>query len=146
MISQAVLPAAPTECARVRIELLSLLDVTGADPFREPHKLLSRLVRRVDALSRWNGLALEDTRGRELAQALQSLNYDTTPLRRARYDSPNAKGETRRNNTVTGAFEVSGPQDLLRDIWPALAIGERCHLGRGAREGLGWVSIRALGR
>lgn len=122
----------------VRLEIVSKTDVGNTDPFENPHRLLSRLLRRADGISKWNGLAITDAAGRALAQHMAGLQYDTSSLKLIKYTSPNAKKQIRANRAVTGHLTISGD---WAPVWPVLAMGERCHMGRGAVEGLGRIKI-----
>ncbi|MCP4005907.1 MAG: hypothetical protein GY725_17085, partial [bacterium] len=53
------------------------------------------------------------------------------------------RGQARRKDTMTGALLITG--DIPR-IWPLLAMGEQCHLGRGAVEGLGAFRLEGQGQ
>jgi len=125
----------------VQLTMLSPVDASGADPFAEPHTILARAFRRVDAISRWNGVALETDKAIAVARQLRSLDYDLTGLVAGRYSSPNRHGQRRNDPTISGTLVVRGD---LTDIWPVLRIAERAHIGRHAVEGLGRVRIDAL--
>jgi hypothetical protein len=62
------------------------------------------------------------------------LDYQQSSLVRDSYFSPNRKFQQRRHKTMTGVLVATGS---LEPILPILAIGERCHIGRAAIEGLG---------
>ncbi|VAW19610.1 hypothetical protein MNBD_ALPHA12-1626, partial [hydrothermal vent metagenome] len=132
------LPLPPEPGRDVSITFLSPTDTTGGNPLAEPHKLLTRLLRRVDGISRWNGMALTNEAGRALAAHIRTLGFDTGGLRPGAYSSSNAHRQKRVKTTITGALVLSGN---IAPIWPLLAMGERCHLGRGAVEGLGAFSL-----
>lgn len=119
---------------RVRLTFLSPVDATGRDIAAEPQTLITRLIRRVDAVSRWNGVALQDGLGAALAAHAHGLAYDLTELRFGHYESPNRFGQLRRDPVISGHLTLSGD---LSPIWPLLHIGTRCHVGRKAVEGLG---------
>jgi len=129
------------ETRAVAVVFLTATDTGGAFPAHEPHRIVSRLLRRVDGLSRWNGLALEPSAGKAFAEYARTLDYDTSGLRRGRYESPNAKGQVRAKATMSGTLGISGD---IAPLLPVLAMGERCHLGRGAVEGLGVFRVDAL--
>lgn len=124
----------PTDVHTVRLVFTAPTDIAGKDPRPAPHLILTRLQRRVDAISRWNGLGLSDDAGRMLASQLRQFSFDASALVVGNHLSPNACGEVRRKETMTGILAVTGNIPL---IWPLLAMGEKCHLGRGAVEGLG---------
>lgn len=75
-----------------------------------------------------------------MAQHMACLHYDTSGLNPTKYTSPNAQKQNRVNHAVTGHIIINGD---WAPIWPVLAMGERCHLGRGAVEGLGRFEIVA---
>lgn len=125
----------------VRLVLRSPMDVSGRNPVLEPWTLLSRMIRRVDGVSRWNGVALDAETGRALAEHVRGLGYDLSGLKRGWHDSPNRRAEARRDPVVTGELVVAGD---LGPIWPILRVAERCHAGRHAVEGLGWFELIAV--
>ncbi len=117
----------------VRLEILSPMDASTARGALEA-SLLSRLLRRVDALSRWQGLALDSRQTRRLTEQLRGLDFTGTRLRFGVYNSPNRKRQNRARRSVSGHLVAVGD---LHGLMPVLAIGERCHVGRGAVEGQG---------
>ncbi len=119
---------------RVALRFLSPVDASGAPIAERPHSLLTRLIRRADAMSRWNGVALSHETGRELARHAAGLDYDLTGLRPGHYQSPNRHGQLRRDPALFGQIVIGGD---LAPLWPILQIGARCHIGRHAVEGLG---------
>jgi len=133
------LPACPDAGNAVTLRLLSPLDITGTRRDAHPSSLLSRLLRRIDGLSRWNGMALEPEAGRAMAQSFRHLAVDLSGLRATQQLSPNAKGQRRVRDVVLGEIVISGD---WAPIWPLLAMGEQAHLGRGAVEGLGRYDLR----
>lgn len=135
------LPHFPEVAKAVRLVFVSPTDTGGADPVAHPHRLLSRLLRRVDGLSRWNGIGLEDGAGRAFANHVKTLTYDTSEIRCGGYLSPNARGQRRKKTTMTGALGIRGD---IASIWPVLAMGERCHMGRAAVEGLGAFRVEVV--
>lgn len=132
----------PSSQKALQIVFTSQVDVGKTDPFVAPHRMLSRLLRRVDGISRWNGVGLTDEAGRALAQHMAGLEYDTSALVQGTYHSPNAKGQKRVNQTVTGPLVVKGD---WTSVWPVLAMGQRCNMGRGAVEGLGAFRLMIRG-
>ncbi len=128
--------ALPPAGERVTLELLGPADTSG---IRKPgavleRSLLARLVRRVNALGHWHGLRLSSACTRTLTAVLEAVDYSASDLVRDTYCSPNRLGQNRRNPCVRGRLRISGP---VGPILPILAIGERCHIGRAAREGIG---------
>jgi hypothetical protein len=135
-VVEALAPA-PPDNAKVRLSFQAPADMMP-DDFSNPHRILTRLLRRVDGVSRWNGLGLDNDVGRDLAKALAGYEFDIGMLQAGRHLGPNAKRQKRRKQVMTGSFIVRGD---IAAIWPMLVIGERCHLGRGAVEGLGAFRI-----
>ncbi|OLS50197.1 hypothetical protein BV379_19190 [Rhodovulum sulfidophilum] len=124
-----------------RLVFLSPMDATGTDAMAQPWTILSRALRRADALSRWNGMALDDEVAAAIAAGLRDLEYDVTGLRPGRYASPNRHGQARQDPTLAGQLIVRGD---LSDIWPVLRIAERAHIGRHAVEGLGRIRLETV--
>jgi len=133
-ISVGALRPMPVDARSARLVFTSPTDASGGEPHAEPHRILTRLQRRVDGISRWNGVGLSDEAGRALAGQAKGFGFDASGLRTGRYQSPNARGQVRRKDTMTGVLLITGD---IAQIWPLLAMGEKCHLGRGAVEGLG---------
>lgn len=131
----------PKSMRAVRLVFTSPTDIGGSEPLAHPHRFLSRLLRRVDGMSRWNGLGLEDEAGRNFANHVKTLEYDTSGLRFGGHLSPNSRGQRRMKKTMTGALTIRGD---IASIWYVLIMGERCHLGRGAVEGLGAFRIELV--
>jgi len=132
------LPPAPAGCQRLRLALTAPLDVTSSRPAAAAGKVagpfLPQLLRRVSELSRWNGVTLAPDAARVLALRLREVAEDTAALKPGTHFSPNAKGQRRRRQVLRGEMRLRGD---IASIWPLLAMGMRCHLGRGAVEGLG---------
>ncbi len=139
MVAQRIEPVPPPRT--VRLVFCSPMDVSGRNPVLEPWTILARMIRRVDGVSRWNGVALDPDAGRALAGHVRELDYNLSGLKRGWHDSPNRKFEARRDPVVTGALTVTGNLD---PIWPILQVAERCHAGRHAVEGLGWLRLVAV--
>jgi len=123
----------PEGSSSVSLEFITPVDVAGKGGPIEA-SLLSRLLRRVDALARWQGFALSPAFARTLAKLIGEMDYHGSRLVAGEYFSPNKKLQKRRHATMTGALVVTG---ALGPVLPVLAIGERCHIGRAAIEGLG---------
>ncbi len=126
----------------VTLAFLSPMDGAGRDVFAQPHRVMTRMIRRVDAVSRWNGVALDDETGRALARHAAALSYDLSGLRPGCYASPNRHRQARRDPTLSGCLEIRGD---LAPLWPLLNIATRCHIGRHAVEGLGAFQIEDIG-
>ncbi len=118
----------------VEISFLSPVDASATDPLDAPHSLIGRLVRRIDGLARWQDAGLElDWPGIDAAS--RELDYDVSGLRRRQ--QPRRMGRAGKNlnaPTLSGVLAVGGD---LRPVWPFLVVGETCHMGRGAVQGLG---------
>ena len=141
-ISVGGLRLMPADACSVWLVFTSPTDTGNRDPRVEPHRILTRLQRRVDGISRWNGVGLANEAGRALAGQAQSFAFDTSGLHTGRYQSPNARGQVRSKDTMTGALLITGD---IPKIWPLLAMGEKCHLGRAAVEGLGAFRLEGEG-
>lgn len=141
-ISVDVLRPFPINVRVVRLVFTSPTDTGRSDPRVEPHRILTRLQRRVDGISRWNGVGLADEAGGALAGQMKGYSFNASGLQTGHHQSPNARGQVRRKDTMTGALLITG--DIAK-IWPLLAMGEKCHLGRGAVEGLGAFRLESEG-
>lgn len=135
------LAVAPEGAKALRLVFISPIDIGGSNPLADPHRLLSRMLRRVDGISRWNGLGLSDDAGRAFANHVKTLSYETSEIQRGGHLSPNARGQRRAKEVITGTLTVRGD---IASIWPVLVMGQRCHLGRGAVEGLGAFCIELV--
>ncbi len=127
--------------ARIGLEFLSPVDISGTrqDPGRS---IVSRIIRRVSAVSRWQGMVPGPEVTRGATDTLDRLQIDAAGLRPGAYHSPNRKAQRRAHDVCRGVLWVSGD---LGPLWPLLLIGERCHAGRAAVEGLGRYRIRSGG-
>ena len=134
---------APLPEGPLRLRFMSPVDVTGmkADPLDAPAALLSRLLRRVDAMARWNGLALTPDALGTLTRNLAGLRVDGAGLTRGWYDSPNRHKQARSGPTIFGWISIHG---VTPEIAAVFTLGPRCHLGRHAAEGLGAFSVDLL--
>jgi hypothetical protein len=124
----------------LRIRFASPADMSGDNPGgpADPAaRLLSRMIRRVDAMARWQGLALSPIARRDLTLAAHGLR-GTASLTPGRHVSPNRKGQRRDDPVATGWIDLP---HLPEPLWPILAISARCHVGRHATEGLGALQI-----
>ena len=130
-----IAPAMPE--GAVTLHLLSPVDMSGENPAGPADlgvRLMSRLIRRVDAMARWHGVALDDAALRDLTAAAHRLRSVADATVRGRSHSPNRKRERRDDPTITGSITLAGDFTALG---PILQMGVRCHLGRHATEGLG---------
>lgn len=125
--------AIPIAKGPVTLRFLSPVDVSGIRRDIGP-SLLSRILRRVAALSRWQGMVLASDATRDLTARIDALDIDTSRMTSGRYESASRHAEIRSHATMQGELRISGD---IAPFLPALAIGERCHVGRAAVEGLG---------
>jgi len=135
-ITPTILPSTAPKRARLRFE--TPLDASGRNAFEQPFTLITRMLRRIDAVSRWNGVMLADGFGAALAGHAKTLDYDVSGLVPGHYESPNRNRQTRRDPTLTGVLDIAGD---FAPLWPLLRIAERCHSGRHAVEGLGAFAL-----
>lgn len=122
----------------VRLHLVSPMDISGRDPAREPWTILSRMIRRVDGVARWSGVGLDSDTSRAVSLMCRELQYGIGGLRLGRHHSANRHAQKRTDPVLTGALDVAGD---LAPLWPLLQAAERCHIGRHAVEGLGWIRL-----
>lgn len=129
----------PLPAGLLVLRLPAPLDMSGARPDgpEDPvARIAARMVRRVDAVARWQGLALppeETLRLTDLAHRLTSTERHLFP---GRYEAPNARAEARANPVVSGWCRVDGDVEGLE---PILRLATRTHLGRHTNEGLGVI-------
>lgn len=124
----------------VTLRFLMPVDATGTDPLDEPWSLIGRLARRIDGLARWQDAALDMDWG-ALDAHWRGLDYDTSGLRRVSLDRHMGRAKVDvKAPTLAGSLGIAGD---LRPVWPLLALGRTCHLGRGAVQGLGRYRIEA---
>ncbi len=126
-------PSAPR--SPVVLRFVTPLDSSGDDPLERPATVVGRLARRVDLMARWMGVEL-DADWPALSRVWLGLDYNADRLARAaalaRHSS--RTGQSFRQSLVAGELAIVG---ALETIWPLLAAGESCHVGRGATQGLG---------
>ena len=130
---------APMPVSGALLQLLTPMDATGDDWALRPATVLTRALRRVDALARWSGVCLADGGG--VAAQIAELTHDTTGLRAA--VAPRYSGSARTtvsDPSITGNLGLSGD---VQAIWPLLTLIERCGIGRGASEGRGRARVVA---
>jgi len=123
----------PAEDA-LRLVFMGQVDASGVNVLETPASLVSRLIRRVDGLARWQQLKLGPEIGQSLSAHCATLDYDVSGLRSSHYKSPNAKKEKRTKSTLVGQMVIRGDLDPVIGI---LMLGERTGVGRGTVEGLG---------
>ncbi len=121
-----------------QLEFLSPMDATGTNVLEQPHSILARALRRVDGLSRWNGVTLDPEVGARLAQQTRRLRFDMSGVRSGQYSSANRHAQRRRDQTIKGKILFSGE---FADLWQLLQLAERGHIGRHAVEGLGRIRL-----
>ena len=125
----------------VTLHLLSPMDDEGARPDDTRDiaaRILSRAIRRVDALARWQGLALSEAALSDLTAQAHAVRATAQRLTFSTHDSPNRHGQTRRTRVMTGAITLP---PLSPDMALLLALACRCHIGRHTNEGLGAVAV-----
>lgn len=119
------------------LRLTSPMDDEGAKPGdqRDPAaRILSRAIRRVDAMARWQGLALTPEPLHALTEAAHAVEARSLRLKPSKHESPNRHGQKRVSQVVKGEIDLPPLPDDLRLL---LALTSRCHLGRHTNEGLG---------
>lgn len=121
---------------------LSFLSPTAADrgnPFRKPHRILERLIRRTILIARWYDCGL-DLGSEALSGGWTGVNF-ATELNEDRGSIARFSNRTGRqwhHATVKCNATISGN---LTAFWPFLQIGEVTHVGRGATIGLGRYTL-----
>jgi hypothetical protein len=124
----------------VTVTMVTPLDVTGQNPDGPDDpgvRLLSRAVRRVDAVARWQGLSLTEEATRGLTATAHVVRGLGEGLARDRHLSANRARQARINDTVTGQIALPPLALPLRVL---LALAERTHLGRHTNEGMGVIA------
>lgn len=123
------------------LRFLSPMDDEGANPGAsgdDASRLLSRAIRRVDALARWQGQAMGDEVTRALTASAREIRARALRLTCHRRDSPNQHGQARVTQVVTGEIDLP---PLSFDLRLLLSLAGRCHLGRHTNEGLGSFEV-----
>ncbi|WP_428697111.1 hypothetical protein [Stappia sp.] len=123
------------------LRLLSPMDDEGTRPADNRDiaaRILSRTLRRVDALARWSGASLTEDAHRQLTAAAHDVQAQALRLTRGKTASPNRKGEARTRQVVTGEIDLP---TIPADLRLLLAFAVRSHIGRGTNEGLGRIGI-----
>lgn len=123
------------------LHLVSPLDDEGVKPDDTrgiAARILSRALRRVDALARWQGLALDDATLSDLTARAHAVQARALHLQAATHDSPNRHGQMRRTRVLTGRIELPA---LCPDLALLLALACRCQIGRHTNEGLGVIAV-----
>ena len=119
------------------LRLTSPMDDEGAKPGdrRDPAaRVLSRAIRRVDAMARWQGFALAPEALHQLTESAFGIHARALRLRQSQRESPNRHGQKRQSQVVSGEIDLPA---LPYDLRLMLALAGRCHLGRHTNEGLG---------
>lgn len=124
------------------LRLASPMDDEGANPGQRDiaAALLSRAVRRVDAVARWQGLALMDDALRALTASAHAVSAQAVRLTHETRNSPNAKGQRRSTRVLLGEIDLPPLPPGLRLL---LALTSRTQLGRHTNEGLGALEVLA---
>lgn len=124
----------PPPPAAATLDFLTPFDATGTDFLDHPPTLVARLARRIDGLARWMDARL-DLRWEDYAAAWNGLRFsidDFEPLEAERGSRRQRK--VFRNPVIGSRMTIDGD---LGPVWPFLALGETCHVGRGAVAGYG---------
>ena len=108
---QMVAPAPWVEVpgSALTLHLASLMDGEGAKPDDTRDiaaRILSRAIRRVDALARWQGLALDDAALLDLTAQGHAVRATAQRQTFTTHDSLNRHGQTRRTRVPTGAITL----------------------------------------
>lgn len=106
-------------------------------------RILSRALRRVDALARWQGLSLQDSAMRAVTAQIHDIRALAARCQRGQHRSPNNKRQNRVTRVLTGEIDLP---PLAPDLRLLLELASRCHIGRHTNEGLGRVLIEPRGR
>lgn len=135
-------PLPPVPEGPVVLRLMSPLDISGGNPRGEAAdpaaRLVARMVRRVDAMARWQGMSLTEAATRDLTAAAHGLRTAASGLQDGRHASPNRKGQVRNDPVMTGWLRIAR---IPAPLWPILHLATRTHIGRHATEGLGAFRI-----
>ena len=126
------------------LRILSPMDDEGAKPGAAgdgASRLLSRAIRRVDALARWQGQEMGEDVTRALTASAHQVRARALRLIRQRRQSPNQLGQARVTQVVTGEIDLPPLSFELRVL---LSLAQRCHLGRHTNEGLGSFEVVPL--
>lgn len=146
LIQRQIAPAPWTDLpdGPLTLQLVTPLDDEGsANRDRDiAARLLSRGLRRLDALARWQGLSLEDDTLRALTAQAHAVRASATRLQRITYISPNNRNQNRQTRVLVGEMELPALPPELR---LALALMTRSHIGRHTNEGLGLISVAKPG-
>ncbi len=125
----------PRVRASTVLEFITPMDSAGDDPLDRPATVIGRLARHVDLLARWMDLEI-DADWRALSQLWSDLDYDTAGLAR-RGPLDRKSGREKREFTIPLVHGSLGMAGDLAPIWPILALGQICHVGRKATAGFG---------
>lgn len=123
---------------QLRLYLLSPMDISGRNPTAEPWSILTPMIRRVDAVSRWGGATLAPEISRALSQDCRNLRFGLDGLQAGWHHSANRRRQKRNDPVIAGRIDLAGD---LGPLWPLLCVAERCHMGRHAVEGLGRIGL-----
>ncbi len=124
------------------LEMLSPLVITGVDPRSKPASLVIGLVRRVEALARWQDTALSVEVSDALCGQARELTYDFDEFHEVRW----RRGSQRQDKWIPmrgyfGNLLISGAPMRRGDFERLFALGEICHIGADIAFGCGRYRI-----
>ena len=122
----------PAQSKRMILDFPNGLDVSGREG-ASPVALVSAAVKRVNMVSRWQGLVVPDDIAAKLIADARRSKFDGC-LDIFELITPNRFEQKRQNKIGKGAVSVS---DFPKDLIAAMSIAERCQMGRGTAWGLG---------
>lgn len=129
----------PLPPSAVELVFLTPIDADRGDAARAPTVLLDRILRRVALLAPWCGNSLA-TAFADVGEAMRGLDVESFEATSA--PAAGLGGHHFENRlSPPMRMRLSGS---LQPIWPALAICELAHVGRGASLGLGWYRTARL--
>jgi len=125
------------------LEFLTPMNAESLDPRERPDTVLSRLMRRVEALAPWQDAAVAED-WRDLAALWLELEWDVSGLRGGAADRRSGRaGREFRVPVVTGWLGLARVPPPLCAL---LGLGSETHVGKGATEGFGRLQPRAEGK
>jgi hypothetical protein len=121
------------------LDFVTPLDAAGDDPLDRSATVIGRLARRLDLLARWMDIQI-DADWEKLSQVWNDLDFDAASLsRRAPLDRQSGRERHKfKVELVQGSLGIAGN---LEPIWPIIALGQMCHVGRKATAGLGRYAL-----
>ena len=142
--TEGVTPPPPAHA--YRLDFLSPLALTGADPREKPASLITGLALKIEALARWHDVTLGTAFDRQsLAARARALDYrfsdgDTVTWTR---------GSRRQDRAIpmrgfVGQLEIGGTDAMFADLGAMLALGATCHIGADAAFGCGRYELGVI--